>query len=104
MKCHRICAEPHTHDFQLADRIVEFARSHNQQVRGHCLCWHLSYAPWMENLTSLELEKVLRDYIFATVERYRGKCYAWDVLNEAINDKGRARQSIWRSIEHFIQK
>ena len=104
MKCAWVCKEPHTYDFSAGDALVSFAESHNQTVRGHTLCWHLSYAPWMGNLTSLELEKVLRDYIFAMVERYKGKCSAWDVVNEAINDNGRARKSIWSQIEHFIQK
>ncbi len=104
MKCHVVCASPHSYDYSSADTIVEFATEHQQQIRGHVLCWHQSYAPWMEKLTSLELENVLRNYIYNSVERYQGKCYAWDVVNEAINDRGRPRPSIWRNIEYHIQK
>ncbi|MGD2183111.1 endo-1,4-beta-xylanase [Lusitaniella coriacea] len=104
MKCGWVCQTPNTYNFQAADRIVEFAQQHNQAVRGHVLCWHMGYAPWMKKLTALELEKVLRDYIFATVERYKGQCYTWDVISEAINDKGRPRPSIWSAIEGYIPK
>jgi endo-1,4-beta-xylanase len=58
----------------------------------------------MKELDSLALEKVLRDYIFETVGRYRGKVQSWNVLNEAINDNGRARPSVWKQIENFIPK
>lgn len=104
MKCSTICAQPHHYDFSLADALVDCATQHQQAVRGHTLCWHASYAPWMTTLTSLELEKVLRDYITTLVERYRGRVYAYDVVNEAIKDTGYPRDSLWRSIENFIPK
>ncbi len=104
MKCRRVCAQPNQYDFSHADFLVDFATQHQQAVRGHTLCWHQSYAPWMKTLTSLELEKVLRDYIITLVERYRGKVYAYDVVNEALKDNGYPRDSIWKSIENFIPK
>ncbi|MEC4853046.1 MAG: endo-1,4-beta-xylanase [Jaaginema sp. PMC 1079.18] len=104
LKCGWVCQNPNTYHFRSGDRIIEFAQQHNQAVRGHVLCWHMSYAPWMKKLTTLELEKVLRDYIFTTVERYKGKCYAWDVLSEAIDDRGYPRTSIWSAIESYIPK
>lgn len=104
MKCHMVCPQPHTYDFSPGDTIVDFATQHHQQVRGTTLCWHQSFPQWMENLTNLELETALKEYIFAIVSRYRGKCYAWDVVNEAINDKGRMRPSPWRRVENFIPK
>ncbi|MDY6781452.1 MAG: endo-1,4-beta-xylanase [Cyanobacteriota bacterium] len=104
MKCRWVCQQPGTYNFTPADTIVEFAQQHNQAVRGHVLCWHMGFAPWMKRLTTLELEKVLKDYIFATVDRYKGKCYAWDVVSEAIDDKARPRTSIWSAIEGYIPK
>ncbi len=83
MKCRRVCAQPNQYDFSHADFLVDFATQHQpastsqQAVRGHTLCWHQSYAPWMKNLTSLELEKMLLDYIITLVERDRGKVYAY---------------------------
>lgn len=104
MKCHWVCKQPDTYNFTPADAIAEFAQQHDQTVRGHVLCWHMSFAPWMKKLTALELEKVLKDYIFATVDRYKGKCYAWDVVSEAIDDQAKPRTSIWSRIEGYIPK
>ncbi|MCG8364024.1 MAG: endo-1,4-beta-xylanase [Pseudanabaenales cyanobacterium] len=104
LKIHTIRPTPYTWNFANADRIVEFAQKHRQSVRGHTLCWHLSRCEWMKNLTSLELETVLRDFIFETLRRYRGKIYAWDVVNEAINDQARPHPSLWRQVENFIPK
>ncbi|NJL57112.1 hypothetical protein HC928_19690, partial [bacterium] len=49
MKCGTICAQPDTYDFTAADTITHFAQQHQQALRGHTLCWHLSFAPWMKN-------------------------------------------------------
>lgn len=104
MKCDQVCTQPNRYDFSRADALIDIATQNHQAVRGHTLCWHLSYAPWMQTLTSLELEKVLRDYITTLVERYRGKVYAYDVINEALKDNSRPRKSIWSAIENFIPK
>ncbi|WP_204106784.1 MULTISPECIES: endo-1,4-beta-xylanase [Spirulina sp. CCY15215] len=104
MKFYSIRHSPQDYDFAKADRLAEFARTHNLTLRGHCLCWHLSSASWLRKLTKLELENVLRDYIFTTVDRYKDVCTAWDVVNEAIADNGKIRKSIWSQIENFIPK
>jgi len=105
MKCSWVCQQSNAYHFKSGDKIVEFAQQHNQAVRGHVLCWHMSYARWMQQLSARELENVLRHFIWAMVDRYKGQCYAWDVLNEAINDQGKPRRnSIWQKIEGYIPK
>ncbi|WP_243346426.1 endo-1,4-beta-xylanase [Parabacteroides sp. FAFU027] len=75
-----------------ADRIVAFAQANNMKVRGHCLTWHSQTPDWMfydENGALLSKEvalKQLKEYITAVVSRYKGKIYAWDVVNEALSD------------------
>lgn len=104
MKFNSICRTSERYHFDPSDRIADFAKTHNLTLRGHCLCWHMSNASWLRKLTPLELENVLRDYIFTTVDRYRGICTVWDVVNEAIDDRGKIRKSIWSQIENFIPK
>ncbi|NJO20137.1 MAG: hypothetical protein HC838_08880 [Spirulinaceae cyanobacterium RM2_2_10] len=58
----------------------------------------------MKKLTTLELEQTLQQFITTTVSRYRGQCYAWDVVNEALTDDGHLRRSLWSRIEAFIPK
>lgn len=97
-----------------ADSIVNFAVKNGLRVRGHNLCWHEQAPAWMfkdstGNMVSKEvLLKRLHDHIFAVVGRYKGKIYAWDVVNEAIDDKPSnfLRNSLWYQIcgEDFIAK
>lgn len=99
-----------------ADKIVNFAVVNGLKVRGHTLCWHSQTGAWMfvdslGNPASKELAlQRLKDHITTVVSRYKGKIYAWDVLNEVITDNDTAkspyRQTPWLKIcgEEYISK
>lgn len=76
-----------------SDSIVAFAERNNLKLRGHTLCWHNQTPYWMfkdeaGNTVSKEvLLQRLKDHITTVVSKYKGKIYAWDVVNEAISDK-----------------
>ena len=80
-------------------------------VRGHTLLWHQQNAQWMfyDKTGKTVSKKVLFDrlekYITAVVSRYKGKIYAWDVVNEVVERTG-LRQSEWFDIagEEYIAK
>jgi len=99
-----------------ADKIVDFAQANGMKVRGHTLCWHNQTGEWMfkdaqGNQASKELVLArLKEHITQVVSRYKGKIYAWDVVNEAIDNLDPAnvgyRQSLWYKIcgDEFIAK
>jgi endo-1,4-beta-xylanase len=97
-----------------ADSIVNFAQRHGLRVRGHNLCWHSQAPNWMftdkegKNVSKEVLLQRLKDHITTVVNRYKGKLYAWDVVNEAISDKPDEylRNSKWLEIcgEEYIAK
>lgn len=97
-----------------ADSIVAFAQRNKLNLRGHTLLWHNQTAGWMfkdaegKQVTKEELLKRLKDHITTVVTRYKGKIYAWDVVNEAISDKADEylRDSEWYKIcgEEYIAK
>lgn len=97
-----------------ADSIVAFAQENGLRVRGHNLCWHNQVPQWMfkdssGNTVSKDvLLKRLKAHINAVVSRYKGKVYAWDVVNEAISDKADEflRPSPWYQIcgEEYIAR
>ncbi|MDP4240560.1 MAG: endo-1,4-beta-xylanase [Bacteroidota bacterium] len=97
-----------------ADAIVDFAVAHHMKVRGHNLCWYQQTPRWffkdsLGNPVSKEvLLRRLKEHINTVVARYKGKIYAWDVVNEAINDDNSKyfRNSEWYQIcgEDFIAK
>ena len=97
MKFGPLHPEPDRYDFADADFIVDFAQTHEMQVRGHKLVWHNQLPGWLEDgdWSKEELTEILHDHIATVVGRYRGRVAAWDVVNEAITDSGTLRNTLW---------
>ena len=95
-------SDPQPYNFRGADELVAFAQSHNMVVRGHTLVWHRQVPAWVTGQASqiapTELAGILHKHIQTVVSRYAGKVYAWDVVNEAFNDDGAMRETIWYSL------
>jgi endo-1,4-beta-xylanase len=85
------------YDFSAADTLVRFAQQHGQVVRGHTLVWHNQLPAWLTSgtWTAAQLRQILRQHIFTEVGHFRGRIWAWDVVNEAIDDNGNLRDSLW---------
>lgn len=88
MKWESLQPEPGRFAFCEADQLMEFAAANGQQVRGHVLVWGLQLSSWVERgtWTRETLLAAMRAHIQAVVGRYRGKIFAWDVVNEALED------------------
>jgi endo-1,4-beta-xylanase len=84
-------------DFSSADLLVGFALEHGMKVRGHNLVWGIHNPDWLAkgNYSPEQLNALLHEHIAKVVGHYRGKVFAWDVLNEALEDNGQVRDSIW---------
>ncbi len=92
--------EPESFDFSQGDQIVDFAMRHGMKVRGHTLVWHRQNPRWLTEgkHTSAELADILERHIKTVVGHYRGKIFAWDVVNEAFDElhPGELRSTLWR--------
>lgn len=86
---------------------LDFARDNNIPMRGHTLVWHNQTPPWFFHanydmeapLASREtmlarLENYIRSVLDFTQTEYPGLFYAWDVVNEIV-DEGDFRKSLW---------
>jgi endo-1,4-beta-xylanase len=118
MKMGPIHPEEDRYNWKDADAIVDFATAHGMHVRGHNLCWHEQTPGWLfknssgDTVSKEVLLKRLKDHITAVVSRYRGRIYAWDVVNEAVSDEDGddtarvLRNSPWYRIcgDEFIAK
>ncbi|RKP56024.1 endo-1,4-beta-xylanase [Pararobbsia silviterrae] len=86
------------YDFRAADEIVAFAQAHGIAVRGHTLVWHYKNGNWTEAPDwffagdphdpgyRTQVAARLTRYVTDVVTHFRGKIYAWDVVNEVISD------------------
>ena len=97
MKWESLEPERGVYNYAPADRLVQFARQHNQKLRGHVLVWHNQNPAWLTQgtFTPAELRQILREHITETVRHFKGKVWHWDVVNEIFNDDGTWRDTIW---------
>lgn len=92
--------------------ILKLAKENNLKLRGHCLVWHSQTPEWFfhqkydveKDYVSKEvLRQRMHSYISQVLnfcqQNYPGIVYAWDVVNEAIEDDGTPRKnSNWYKI------
>ncbi len=90
-------SDPNPYDFAGADKLVAFAQIHKMVVRGHTLVWHNQVPKWITEgkYASPQLAAILQRHIHTVMGHYASKVYAWDVVNEAFNDDGTMRHTIW---------
>ena len=114
MKMGPIHPEPNRYAWQDPDAIVAFAQKNGMKVRGHTLCWHNQTPKWFfTDSTNKQVSREvllarLKQHINDVVGRYKGRIYAWDVVNEAVPDTGTSiyRRSKFYEIigEDYIEK
>ncbi|XVQ86931.1 endo-1,4-beta-xylanase [Microbispora siamensis] len=74
--------------FTSADQIVSHAQSMGMKIRGHTLVWHNQLPSWVSGLSASDLRSAMTNHINNVMGHYKGKIYAWDVVNEAFADGG----------------
>ncbi|MEV4293337.1 endo-1,4-beta-xylanase [Microbispora rosea] len=90
-----------TYDWAAADRLVSFAKQNKQLVRGHTLVWHSQLPTWLSSdgytttLSNDELKALLKKHIQDQVKHFKGDIWQWDVVNEAFDDDGKPRETVW---------
>ncbi len=84
-------------DFREGDQVVRFALAHGMKVRGHCLVWDHDNPGWLAqgHFTPTQLSQLLQEHIATVMKHYAGQVFAWDVVNEALDENGHVKNSPW---------
>ncbi len=84
-----------------AEALIESAVQNDQLVRGHTLVWHSQLPAWLSpdgvttTLSPEEVRAVLEDHVKTVAGHFHGQIWQWDVVNEAFNDDGTFRESVF---------
>ncbi len=97
MKFGTLHPSENTYNYTDADEIVALAQANGKRVHGHTLNWYKSLPAWVTNFQgdTQAWENLLKTHIQTVVGKYKGKVASWDVVNEAFEDDGTYRNSIW---------
>ncbi|MFT4154402.1 endo-1,4-beta-xylanase [Parafilimonas sp.] len=96
MKAEMIEPEWNTYNFDMADKLVAFAAKNNIKVNAHTLIWHSQLPAFMHHVQNADsVKQYVEHHINTVAGRYDGKVYSWDVVNEALNEDGTLRNSVF---------
>ncbi len=96
MKAEEIHPQWDKYNFDLADKLVAYGAKNNMKVNGHTLIWHSQLPAYARNIKNVDSFKTFfNNHITTVASRYSGKIFSWDVVNEALNENGTMRKSIF---------
>jgi endo-1,4-beta-xylanase len=112
MKWDTLQPNPGVFNFTNSDQQVSFAEANDMRVRGHTLQWHQQVPAWVFNdpatgttmLPTPENKSLLlsrlTNHVRAVITHFGAKVYAWDVVNEVIdeNQADCMRRSTWFNV------
>ena len=108
MKPEAIAPSEGRYDFGAADAIVDWASRRGLKVRGHCLVWAQREVSWMLTKDGKPVPREvlvarLRTYIHDVVGHFRGRVWAWDVVNEAfsVGEPNVETENGWRKSDWY---
>ncbi|MBS1510328.1 MAG: endo-1,4-beta-xylanase [Bacteroidetes bacterium] len=99
MKAEIIHPQWDTYNFDMADKMVAYCKKNSITVNAHTLIWHSQLPPFVRRIQDVDSFKTFfYNHIKTVAGRYDGKVLSWDVVNEALNEDGTMRKSV------FLQK
>lgn len=84
-------------NFTEGEIVSNLAAKDKQLLRCHNLVWHSQLAPWVTATTwdKANLTAMLREHVRREAGHWKGQCYAWDVVNEGLNEDGTYRSDVF---------
>jgi len=96
MKAEVIHPEWNRYNFDLADKIADYGKKHNIKVNGHTLIWHSQLPAYIRTMKDADsVKQYFTNHINTVASHFDGKIYSWDVVNEALEEDGSMRKSIF---------
>ncbi|KAK0667418.1 glycoside hydrolase superfamily [Cercophora samala] len=92
--------------FNASDQVASLSESYGHVLRCHTLTWHSQLPPFVSSTawTPDTLRQLITTHITSVISHFSSSCYAWDVVNEALNENGTFRNSVFFDVlgEEYI--
>src|SRR4051812_46022452 len=77
--------------------VATLAAETGKSLRCHALVWHSQLSPWFTatNWTADTLREAIISHVTNVAGHWKGRCYARDVVNEALDEDGSWRKSVF---------
>jgi endo-1,4-beta-xylanase len=99
MKAEIIHPQWDEYNFDLADKLVLYTKKYGIKLTATPLIWHSQLPPFVGKLNDADsVRRYFEDHIATVAGRYDGKAHSWEVVNEALNEDGSLRNTV------FLQK
>jgi len=95
LKWDRLNPLPGNYRWAEADNLIAHAKARRQAVHGHTLIWHVQLPTWVKLSDPADREMHMREFIDRVLQRYADDVPIWDVVNEALEEDGTLRSSVW---------
>ena len=96
MKSQLIHPEVNKYNFSLSDKFVDYGLKNQMYIVGHTLVWHSQLPSFVHKISSADSLRIfMKEHIKTVMGRYAGKINSWDVVNEALNEDGTYRKSVF---------
>ncbi|HET8736817.1 MAG TPA: endo-1,4-beta-xylanase [Pricia sp.] len=96
MKSINIHPQRDSFNFEMADKFVALGEKYDMFIHGHTIIWHNQLSPWFSTIEdSLEFATATEKHVKDLAQHFKGKLGSWDVVNEALNEDGTLRNSIF---------
>lgn len=98
MKAEIVHPQWDVYNFAAADKMVAYCNKNGIQLNGHTLIWHSQLPQFVRYIKDVDSFKTFfANHITTVASRYDGKIHSWDVVNEALNEDGTMRKSVFLS-------
>jgi len=81
----RISPQPGVYDFSPHRASIDMAFKAGLKLTGCHFLWYQTAPDWLTKFTPPQAERASTEWITRAATEFRGKVYAWNVVNEAIN-------------------
>ncbi|MBL7836503.1 MAG: endo-1,4-beta-xylanase, partial [Bacteroidetes bacterium] len=97
LKAENIHPEENRFNWTQVDSLISFCERYNKRFYGHTLIWHNQLPQWILDFkgNTMQWEHLMKTHIQTIISHYKDKVIAWEVVNEAFNEDGTLRNSIW---------